>query len=108
MHLSIQNRLSPLLLGIITDGTDVKEIEDSSILFDYINKALDILSSFVKEKITTVRIHEVAAIIYSKTGIPIGKVQVQEKEHLLNMEDLLRRRVVGQDGALKSLVDAII
>lgn len=108
LYLSMQNKLSPVLLGIITDETDVKEIEDNNLLFDYINKALDILNNFVKEKITTIQVHEVAAIISSKTGIPIGKVQAQEKERLLNMEDLLRRRVVGQDGALKSLVDAIL
>lgn len=35
-------------------------------------------------------------------------MQAQEKERLLGMEDLLRRRVVGQDNALKSLVDAIL
>lgn len=108
LHFSIQNRLSPILLGIITDETDVKEIEDADKLFDYINKALDTLREFSKEKITAIQAHEVAAIISSKTGIPIGKVQAQEKERLLNMADLLRRRVVGQDNALKSLVDAIL
>jgi len=108
LYFSMQNRLSPLLLGIITDETDVKEIEDPQELFDYIDKVLDTLREFAKEKITAIQIHEVAAIISSKTGIPIGKVQAQEKERLLNMEDLLRRRVVGQDGALKSLVDAIL
>lgn len=108
LHLSMQNRLSPVLLGIITDETDVKEIEDEGVLFDYVSKALDILNDFIKEKITKIAVHEVAAIISSKTGIPIGKVQAQEKERLLNMEDLLRRRVVGQDNALKSLVDAIL
>ncbi len=108
LFFSMQNRLSPVLLGIITDETDVKEIEDDAKLFAYIDKALDTLREFVKENITTIEVHEVAAIISSKTGIPIGKVQAQEKERLLNMEDLLRRRVVGQDGALKSLVDAIL
>jgi len=108
LYFSMQNRLSPLLLGIITDETDVKEIEDPQELFDYIDKVLDTLREFAKEKITAIQVHEVAAIISSKTGIPIGKVQAQEKERLLNMEDLLRRRVVGQDGALKSLVDAIL
>jgi ATP-dependent Clp protease ATP-binding subunit ClpA len=108
LHFSMQNRLSPILLGMVTDETDVKEIEDPQKLFDYIDKALDILRNFAKEKITAVQPHEVAAIISSRTGIPIGKVQAQEKERLLNMEDLLRRRVVGQDGALKSLVDAIL
>lgn len=108
LHFSMQNRLSPILLGIITDETDVKEIEDPQKLFDYINKSLDVLRDFAKEKITAIQPHEIAAIISSKTGIPIGKVQAQEKERLLGMEDLLRRRVVGQDGALKSLVDAIL
>ncbi|NDV78474.1 ATP-dependent Clp protease ATP-binding subunit [Dysgonomonas sp. 511] len=108
LHFSMQNRLSPIMLGIITDETDAKEIEDPQKLFDYIDKALDMLRDFAKEKITAIQPHEIAAIISSKTGIPIGKVQAQEKERLLNMEDLLRRRVVGQDGALKSLVDAIL
>ncbi|MBF0578069.1 ATP-dependent Clp protease ATP-binding subunit [Dysgonomonas sp. GY617] len=108
LYLSMQNRLSPVLLGIITDETDVREIEDEGVLFNYVGKALDILNDFIKEKITKIAVHEVAAIISSKTGIPIGKVQAQEKERLLNMEDLLRRRVVGQDNALKSLVDAIL
>lgn len=42
------------------------------------------------------------------TGIPIGKIESGEKEKLLNMEDILRRRVVGQDNALKVLTDAIV
>jgi len=108
IYFSMQNKLSPVLLGMITEETDVKEIEDHKKLFDYLDRALDTLRKFAKEKITAIQSHEVAAIISSKTGIPIGKVQAQEKERLLNMEDLLRRRVVGQDGALKSLVDAIL
>ena len=51
---------------------------------------------------------EVAATVARKTNIPIGKVQEQEKERLLAMEDTLRRRVVGQDAALKALSDAIL
>ncbi|MCL1942217.1 MAG: ATP-dependent Clp protease ATP-binding subunit [Candidatus Azobacteroides sp.] len=108
LYFSMQNRLSPVLLGMITEEADAGEIEDDTKLFEYIDKALDALREFVKEKITTIQVHEVAAVISGKTGIPIGKVQAQEKERLLNMEDLLRRRVVGQDGALKSLVDAIL
>lgn len=108
LYFSMQNRLSPVLLGIITDETDVQEIDHYDILFDYIDNALSALRNFTKEAITTVEVHEVAAIISSKTGIPIGKVQAQEKERLLNMDNLLKRRVVGQDNAVKSLVDAIL
>lgn len=108
LYFSMQDHLSPILLGIITDETDVKEIEDERKLFNYINNALDVLSRFAEEKVASIQPYELAAIISSKTGIPIGKVQSQEKERLLNMEDLLRRRVVGQDRAIKSLVDAIL
>jgi ATP-dependent Clp protease ATP-binding subunit ClpA len=74
----------------------------------YIHQSLDTLREFSKEKIQFVTSHEIAAVISNKTGIPIGKIQSQEKERLLNMEEILKRRVVGQDHALKALVDAIL
>jgi len=51
---------------------------------------------------------DIAAIISYKTGIPLGKIQAQEKERLLNMEGFLKKRVVGQDQALKAVSDAIL
>ena len=108
LHLSMTNRLSPVLLGMITDETNPKDIETFKELFDYIYNALEALQNMTKEDMKEVTEHEVAAVISNKTGIPIGKLQSGEKERLLNMEDYLRRRVVGQDRALKSLVDAIL
>lgn len=106
--LSMQSKLSPILMGILTDETDVAEINEFDVLLAYIHKALDVLREFTKNKIDTVSQHEIAAVISNKTGIPIGKIQAQEKERLLNMEEILRRRVVGQDPALKALTDAIL
>ena len=74
----------------------------------YLLNALNLMREFAEKKIEEVEIYEVAAVVASRTGIPIGKVQSQEKERLLNMEDYLRRRVVGQDQALKTLTDAIL
>lgn len=108
LYFSMRNRLSPVLLGIVADETDAQEINDPETFLDYINGILDTLRDFTKEEITTVGVREVAAIISGKTGIPIGKVQAQEKERLLNMDNLLKRRVVGQDNAVKALVDAIL
>ncbi len=68
---------------------------------DYILGVLDRLRELTKEKIGKITSHEVAAVISSSTGIPIGKIKSGEKEKLLNMEDILRRRVVGQGNALK-------
>ena len=106
--LSMQSKLSPVLLGILTDETDVIEIDDYNALLAYIHRALDALREFTKSRIETVGPHEIAAVISNKTGIPIGKIQSQEKERLLNMEEILKRRVVGQDHALKALSDAIL
>ncbi|MDR3338878.1 MAG: ATP-dependent Clp protease ATP-binding subunit [Candidatus Symbiothrix sp.] len=108
VYFSIQNKLSPVLLGLITQETDASEIDNYDDLLNYIHQSLDTLREFSKEKIQFVTAHEIAAVISNKTGIPIGKIQSQEKERLLNMEEILKRRVIGQDHALKVLVDAIL
>ena len=104
----MRNRLSPILQGVITDETDVNELQDYTELKSYLLNALNLMREFAEKKIEEVEIYEVAAVVASRTGIPIGKVQSQEKERLLNMEGYLRRRVVGQDQALKTLTDAIL
>jgi ATP-dependent Clp protease ATP-binding subunit ClpA len=108
VHYTMQNKLSPILLGILTDETDVNEINDYEGLLNYIHHTLNTLREISKKKIESVGDLEVAAVISNKTGIPIGKIQSQEKERLLNMEEILKRRVVGQDHAVKALVDAIL
>jgi len=105
---SMQNKLSPILLGMLTEETNVEEIDDYDKLNEYIHNALDTLREFVKNKVEIIDAHEVAAVISNKTGIPIGKIQSQEKEKLLTMDEILKRRVVGQDHAVRALVDAIL
>ncbi|MDR0796486.1 MAG: AAA family ATPase, partial [Tannerella sp.] len=97
LHATMQNKLSPILLGLLTDETDVNEIEDFEALLTYVHNALDTLREATKNKIDTISELDVAAVISNKTGIPIGKIQSQEKERLLNMEEILKRRVIGQD-----------
>jgi ATP-dependent Clp protease ATP-binding subunit ClpB len=50
---------------------------------------------------------EVAEVVSKWTGIPISKMLEGERAKLLQMEDGLRRRVVGQDEAVKVVSDAI-
>ncbi len=108
LHMVIQNKLSPVLMAVITNETDVNQIENYRDWYDYLSDSLALINEFVKNKIVEISSHEVAAVISNKTGIPIGKIKSSEKERLLHMESLLRRRVVGQDDALKSLTDAIL
>lgn len=106
IELSMVTRLSPIARAKF-DYEINKEIDIPS-LSNKLRHLADDLAEFSKEKIDTVMSEHIAAVVASKTGIPIGKIQTGEKEKLLNMETILRQRVVGQDSALKSLTDAIL
>ncbi len=50
---------------------------------------------------------EIAEVVSKWTGIPVSKMLEGEREKLLQMENNLSRRVVGQDEAVKAVADAI-
>ena len=50
---------------------------------------------------------DVAQIVALWTGIPVTSITADESERLLRMEDVLRRRVVGQDEAVTAVASAI-
>jgi ATP-dependent Clp protease ATP-binding subunit ClpB len=50
---------------------------------------------------------EIAEVVSKWTGIPVSKMLQGEKEKLLQMEDALSKRVVGQDEAVRIVSDAI-
>lgn len=104
----MQNKTSAVLLGKLEDETQVNTFEGTGEYISYFEKNLPALAEFANEKTSTVNKHDIAAVVSHKTGIPIGKIQAQEKERLLNMESFLKKRVVGQDQALKAVSDAIL
>ena len=50
---------------------------------------------------------DVEEVIASWTGIPVASLQTEEAEKLMKMEEILRRRVVGQDRAISAISRAI-
>jgi len=50
---------------------------------------------------------QIAAVVSRWTGVPVEKMLEGEREKLLQMEDQLRARVVGQDEALAAVADAV-
>lgn len=70
-------------------------------------KALDLLSEVVvyvqslREKV--VMPHHVAELVSKKTEIPVGKMEVKEKEVLMNLENLIHQRLVNQEEAVKEI-----
>ncbi|MBT1018078.1 AAA family ATPase [Canibacter sp. lx-72] len=58
----------------------------------------------VNERVSTA---DIAEVIASWTGIPVGKLLQAESEKLLNLEADLARRVVGQETAARAVADAV-
>ncbi|MFD2636919.1 ATP-dependent Clp protease ATP-binding subunit [Pedobacter mendelii] len=104
----LQNKLSPVLLGRLTDETQTDSFETSEEYDAYIKKSLEELKNYASQKSDRITKQDIASIVAYKTGIPMGKLQAGEKEKLLNMEQYLKKRVVGQDQALKAVSDAIL
>ena len=61
-----------------------------------------------KEKAhTELTVADLSAVVAKQTGIPLGKVQTAERDRLLGGEEALKKRVVGQDHAVKKVLDAV-
>ncbi|WP_313164136.1 ATP-dependent Clp protease ATP-binding subunit [Sedimentibacter sp.] len=50
---------------------------------------------------------EIADVVSQWTGVPVKKLQGDESERLLNMEEILHKRVIGQEQAVEALSKAI-
>ena len=61
-------------------------------------------SALLHEKVTD---EEIAKIVERWTGIPVSRLVQGEREKLLNLENILHKRVVGQDEAVRVVTEAI-
>ncbi len=59
------------------------------------------------EKVETVGEEEIAGIVSMWTGIPVTRMTEDERTRLLNLEEILHRRVIGQDEATKAVARAV-
>ncbi len=77
-----------------------------------LNKEIDELNTKVKENDhhlidEQVSPDDIAEVVAKWTGIPVSKMMQSEKDKLLNLEEELHKRVVGQDEAIKAVADAV-
>ena len=61
--------------------------------------------SLLRDKVTE---GEIARIVERWTGIPVSKLMEGEREKLLHLDEILHKRVIGQDEAVSRVTDAII
>lgn len=68
-------------------------------------KQAGISGRMLKEEVTE---DEITEIISKWTGIPVSKLMEEEKQKLLNLEQELHKRVIGQDEAVRAVSDAVL
>lgn len=107
LHKQVSDKVGPILLSKANnfDSTKVSEAKE---LQKEIKKLISELQKLVASPVTELTSLEVTAVVSYITGIPIGKIQAEEKDRLLNIEKRLELRVKGQNHAISTLSDAII
>ena len=89
------NRMSELQYGIIPELE--KQLENA-------DRTETTPMQLLRNKVTE---NEIAEVVSKWTGIPVARMLQGEKDKLLQMEEALRQRVVGQDEAIVAVADAI-
>ena len=80
--------------------------EQEKVIDDY-SKQLGAMNAGTRLMKEEVDAEDIAEAVAKSTGIPVSKMLQSEKEKLLNLEDELHKRVVGQDEAIEAVADAI-
>jgi ATP-dependent Clp protease ATP-binding subunit ClpE len=65
------------------------------------------LQNGVNQERPVVDVADIQRIIEEKTGIPVGKLQADEKEKMKHLEENLAKKVIGQEEAVKKVAKAI-
>lgn len=104
----VQNQVSHLWLNQLDQEQQPDTLETSEALESYIRELLAAVIELSATKKDSVERADIAAVVSGKTGIPLGKLQSNERDKLLNMDQTLQQRVVGQNHAVKALCEAIL
>jgi ATP-dependent Clp protease ATP-binding subunit ClpB len=82
------------------------KIKEQEKIIEESSKQLDATSEkrLLKEEVDA---EDIAQAVAKATGIPLDKMLQSEREKLLNLEDELHKKVVGQDEAITAVADAI-
>ncbi|UFT99468.1 ATP-dependent protease ATP-binding subunit ClpC [Radiobacillus kanasensis] len=76
-------------------------------LRDELDKTKDEWKEKQGQESSEVTVEDIASVVSTWTGVPVSKLTKDETERLLNMEEVLHDRVIGQEEAVKSISKAI-
>lgn len=103
-----QTGFSPVLLARHNEEKEFNKIIDKAEMRKYLSNMYESLLQIASKEKLQIDTVDISAVVANITGIPLGKIQTKEQQRLVNMENHLRQRVIGQDHALKTVSDAIL
>jgi ATP-dependent Clp protease ATP-binding subunit ClpB len=93
------NRAAELRHGVLPDLTAKLASQEQA------ESATDASGRLLREEVTD---NEIAEIVSKWTGVPVTRLVEGEREKLLRLDEILHRRVIGQDEAVQLVADAVI
>jgi ATP-dependent Clp protease ATP-binding subunit ClpB len=109
LYQQCRNTINPMLFSQVNDNElKIEEIESAEQMKNFIEDTFNLLRSASTQKKESIDKNDIASVMASKTGIPLGKIKRNERDKLIGMEDVLKRRVVGQDYAVHALSESIL
>jgi ATP-dependent Clp protease ATP-binding subunit ClpB len=105
---SFFDRIGPVPAAKLATEADFQSMQTIEQVDRYLTDVLSELKKHVAEPRNELEKADLATVVSAKTGIPVGKLQSQEQDRLINMETILKQRVVGQDHAIHSIAEAIL
>jgi len=102
----LKYQVSPILF----EKTDHDEFDYEAPLekmSGHLKTILDQIREMLLTQTTEINQEDIAAVVASKSGIPAGKINTGEQQRLLEIEEQLKTRVVGQNHAIHVVSEAI-
>ncbi|MCH5242094.1 MAG: ATP-dependent Clp protease ATP-binding subunit [Muribaculaceae bacterium] len=107
LYNAMMNKVNCILLANVDSEVDFSKIPTVEERVKYLKENLNKLDELSKDKRAKLLSSDLDAVVAKHTGIPLGKVQTKERDRLLGAEEQLKKRVVGQDHAVKKVLDAV-
>ena len=107
LNYELMNKVSCILLAQLDTDTDFSKIPTPRERMEYLQDTINQLAALSAEKRTSLDSADLYAVVAKQTGIPLGKVQSKERDRLTNGEAILKKRVIGQDHAVKTVLDSV-
>ena len=112
-HITLENDVIPEVVRLSKRYMPERNLPSSAIdLLDRSMAAVKVeneleASEDAKKDSIVLQKEKIRDIVSKMTGIPMGNIQSEERQKLSSAEDILHKRVVGQNHAIRSILDAV-